>query len=104
MAARRFYDCTGFYSGRLADYPPRLEGLDAKAKILSASCPWRIAKFMRRLESDTTLDSVSATDMSLDQWVTCHHLPLAGVLPTQRARGDHYSNVEIRAAFSPDRL
>jgi len=75
----------------------------SRADFRFRSCPWRIAKFMRRSVSDTTLGNVSATDTSLNLSLTRHRSARAGALPIQRAIGDHYSNVEIRAASSPDR-
>src|SRR5215467_506998 len=58
---------------------------------------------MRRLESDTVLDSVFATDTNpvLPVPVISQHLTLASVLLIRRALGGRYNNVGIRAASSP---
>src|SRR5215471_18561331 len=67
------------------------------------TCAWRIPNFMRRLESDTVLDSVFATDTN-PVWplpVIFQHLTLASVLLIRRALGGRYNSVGIRAASSP---
>src|SRR5215469_12911649 len=82
-----------------------IAGLVANAvdTIASLTCAWRIPNFMRRLESDTVLDSVFATDTNpvLPVPVISQHLTLASVLLIRRALGGRYNNVGIRAASSP---
>src|SRR5687767_9875122 len=72
----------------------------------AGTCSWRIDKIMRRLESGTSRDSASATGTNRDVLVgqTRQESGLAGVLPAPHAFDGHYSNVENRAASSPDRL
>src|SRR5215471_2719382 len=58
---------------------------------------------MRRLESDTVLNRIFATDTNpvLPLPVIFQHLTLASVLLIRRALGGRYNNVGIRAASSP---
>src|SRR5215472_14869011 len=59
------------------------------------TCAWRIPNFMRRLESDTVLDSVFATETNpvLPVPVISQHLTLASVLLIRRVLGGRYNNV-----------
>src|SRR5262249_652177 len=66
------------------------------------TCGWRIPNFMRRLESDTVLDSVFATDTNpvLPLPVIFQHLTLASILLIRRALGGRYNHVGMRTASS----